>query len=152
MKVEAGHGLTVDDNDFIIDPTQMLPPPRLRGKVTSVRVEGDEIVQVFGSGPVGAKLHPLSQTRNHIYWRKGSLRFGKLTMHDTDLELVDQDPKDPFDFSVARYDQMLVAGYSRNLPRKGVRTYMPDYDDLLAGRPVASSPDAARRSTRLVRH
>jgi hypothetical protein len=139
LKVESGHGLTVDDNDFIIDPTQMLPPPRLRGKITSVRIEGDEIVQVFGAGPVGGRLTPLSATKNHIYWRRGSLRFGKLTMHDTDLELVDQDPKDPFDFSVAKYDEMLVAGYSRNLARKGVRTFMPDYNDLKAGKRAASS-------------
>ena len=148
LKVEAGHGLTVDDNDLIIDPQQMLPPPRLRGRISSVRIEGDEIVQVFGSGPVGTRLTPLSRTSNHIYWRKGGLRFGKLTMHDTDLELIDQDPKDPFDFSVARYDDMLVAGYSRNLPRKGVRTYMPDYNDLKAGRPVAATPGAARRMAR----
>ncbi len=146
LKVEAGHGLTVDDNDFIIDPQQMLPPPRLRGKITSVRIEGDEIVQVFGTGPVGARLQPKAASTNYIYWRKNSLRFGKLTMHDTDLELVDQDPKDAFDFSVAHYDKMLVAGYARNLARKGVRTFMPDYDDLLAGRPVASSPAATRRA------
>jgi hypothetical protein len=144
MKVEAGHGVTVDDNDFIIDPQEMLPPPKLRGRVSSVRVEGDEIVQVFGSGPVGARLSPLSRGKNHIYWRKGALRFGKLTMHDTDLELIDQDPKDPFDFSVAKYDQMLVAGYSRNLARKGVRTFMPDFDDLVAGQKVAAAPAPAR--------
>ena len=48
LKVESGHGLTVDDNDFIIDPQQMLPPPRMQGRITSVRIEGDQIMQVFG--------------------------------------------------------------------------------------------------------
>src|ERR1017187_2368521 len=36
-------GITVDDNDLILDPTLMLPPPRMRGRITSVRIQGDEI-------------------------------------------------------------------------------------------------------------
>lgn len=143
LKVEPGHGLTVDDNDFIIDPQTMLPPPHLQGRVTSVRIEGDQIVQVFGDGPA-----PKGGGRNHIYWRGGSLRFGKLTMRDTDLELIDQDQTDAFDFSVDRYNEMLVAGYSKNTPSLGLKTYMPDYDDLKAGRNVAGTPGAARRAAR----
>jgi hypothetical protein len=147
MKVEPGHGLTVDENDMIIDPTLMLPPPRLRGTITNVRIEGDEVVQTFGSGP-GKRLSPPAASPNHIYWRGGSLRFGKLTMVSTDLELIDQDPSDPFDFSAPRYNDMLIAGYSRNTSALGLKTYMPDYDDLKAGRPVAHTPGEARRLTR----
>ena len=139
LKVEPGHGLTVDDNDFIIDPQAMLPPPHLQGRITSVRIEGDEIVQVFGDGPA-ARGPQRARPRNHIYWSGGSLRFGKLTMRDTDLELIDQDQADPFDFSVARYNDMLVAGYSKNTPRLGLKTYMPDYDDLKNGRRVGGTP------------
>ena len=76
------------------------------------------------------------------------LRFGKLTMRDTDLELIDQDQADPFDFSVARYNDMLVAGYSKNTPRLGLKTYMPDYDDLKAGRKVAGTPAETARAAR----
>jgi hypothetical protein len=147
MKVEPGHGLTVDENDMIIDPTLMLPPPRLRGAITNVRIEGDEVVQTFGSGP-GKRLSPPAASPNHIYWRGGSLRFGKLTMVSTDLELIDQDPSDPFDFSVPRYNDMLIAGYSRNTAALGLKTFMPDYDDLKAGRPVAHTPGDARKLTR----
>jgi hypothetical protein len=133
LKIEAGHGVTVDDNDFIIDPSELLPPPKIKGMVTAVRVEGDEIVQTFGGG-VAKRIQPAAASKNHIYWRGGDLRFGKLTMRGTDLELIDMDQSDPFDFSVASYNEMLVAGYSKNLPRLGLRTYMPDYDDLKAGR------------------
>jgi hypothetical protein len=139
LKMEAGHGVTVDDNDFIIDPGEVLPPPKLRGKISSVRIEGDEIVQTFGSG-TAARIRPAALSKNHIYWRGGSLRFGKLTMRGTDLELIDQDPTDPFDFSVAHYNDMLVAGYSKNLPRLGLRTYMPDYNDIKRGRRAAGAP------------
>jgi hypothetical protein len=27
-------GITVDDNDIILDPTLMLPPPKMRGRIT----------------------------------------------------------------------------------------------------------------------
>jgi hypothetical protein len=139
LKVEAGHGVTVDENDFIIDPQQALPPPRLRGKVAAVRIEGNQMIQTFGSAPAG-RLSPPAVSTNHIYWRGGHLRFGKLTMRSTDLELIDQDPSDPFDFSVSRYNDMLVAGYSKNLPRLGLRTYMPDHNDLGTGKRVAQAP------------
>jgi hypothetical protein len=142
LEVEPGHGLTVDDNDLIMDPGKMLPPPRLRGRVTAARVEGDEVVQTFGKGAPGRLSGVTSQ--NRIYWRGGRLRFGKLTMTDTDLELVDQDPSDPFDFSVAGYNEMLVAGYSKNTPQGGLKTYMPDYEDVKAGRAGVERPaDAA---------
>jgi hypothetical protein len=101
------------------------------------------VIQTFGSGPA-APLSPRAISPNHIYWRGGYLRFGKLTMRETDLELIDQDPSDPFDFSVARYNDMLVAGYSKNTPRLGLKTHMPDYDNLKAGRRVASAPGPRR--------
>jgi hypothetical protein len=64
-------------------------------------------------------------------------------MRGTHLELIDMEPADPFDFSVARYNDMLVAGYSKNLPRLGLRTYMPDYHDLRARRRTAGRPGGA---------
>jgi hypothetical protein len=51
-------------------------------------------------------------------------------MSDTDLELVDLDPKDPFDFSVDDWNAQLVAGYSKTLANRGLKAYMPDYKDL----------------------
>jgi hypothetical protein len=41
---------------------------------------------------------------------------------------------------------MLVAGYSKNTPQLGLKTYMPDYDDLKSGRRVNATPGAARRA------
>jgi hypothetical protein len=50
LEVEPGHGVWVDDNDLILDPQLMLPPPHIRGKITDVHVEGDTLVQTFGPG------------------------------------------------------------------------------------------------------
>ena len=147
VKIQSGRGIAVDGNDFILDPQWMLPPPRLRGKVTAVRIEGDEIVHVFGSGPAaGRRLCPYTSYRNYMYFRGGNLRFGKLTMADADLALIDQDPKDPFDFNLDRYNDQLVAGYSKNTPSRGLKTFMPDANDLAAR--TARRPAARDRSTR----
>jgi hypothetical protein len=129
LKVQPGHGVTVDQNDLILDPGQLVPPPLIRGKVTSVRVADGAIVQTFGSGE-RRRLSPPAVSRNYIYWRGGGLQFGKLTMTDTDLELVDEDPNDPFDFSIDHWNDQLVAGYSKNTPTRGLKAHMPDHNDL----------------------
>jgi hypothetical protein len=129
LKVEPGHGVTVDNNDLILDPQQLVPPPLIHGKVTSVRVADGALVQTFGSGE-RQRLSPRAVSRNYIYWRGGKLQFGKLTMTDTDLELVDEDPNDPFDFSIDHWNDQLVAGYSKNTPNRGLKAHMPDHNDL----------------------
>ena len=143
LKVEPGHGLSVDDNDLIIDPQLMMPPPRMKGRITAVRIEGDALIQTFGTVPF-RPLQPPASSRNHFYWRGDALRFGRLTMKNVQLELIDQDAKDAFDFSVAGYNQMLVAGYSKTMPDGSLRTYLPDFADLQAGL-VARTPAQARQ-------
>jgi hypothetical protein len=129
IEVDPGHGIQVDGNDLLLDVSQLLPPPGFHGKVTSVRVEPGALIQVFGSG-VARPISASASAKNHIYWRGGQLSFGKLTMTETDLELVDEDPRDPFDFSVDRWNEQLVAGYSKTMPNRGLRAHMPDYNDL----------------------
>jgi hypothetical protein len=129
LKVKPGHGVTVKDNDLILDPATLLPAPSMRGIVTSARVEGNAVVQVFGDGAVH-HLSPQAVSPNFIYWRGGSLAFGKLTMASTDLELVDMDPADAFDFSVEHWNGQLVAGYSKTTSAGGLKAHMPDYNDL----------------------
>jgi hypothetical protein len=129
IKVKRTPGVTIVDNDFLLDPDRLLPAPRIAGRLTGVRIEGDRIVQTFGRpGDKGAPLTPPdARARNYMYYRGGVLQFGKLTMHDADLQLVDADPRDPFDFFPSRYVEQLVAGYSKNTPSGGLKVYMPDY-------------------------
>jgi hypothetical protein len=129
IRIDPGHGIRVDGNDLLLDVSQLLPPPGFHGRLTSVRVERGALIQVFGSGKARA-ISPAAAAKNHIYWRGGQLAFGKLTMTETDLELVDDDPQDPFDFSVDRWNEQLVAGYSKTTTDRGLRVHMPDYNDL----------------------
>jgi len=59
-------------------------------------------------------------------------------MTQTDLELIDMDPKDPFDFSAPRWNEQLVAGYSKNTGNRGLKAHMPDFNDL--HRPASRQP------------
>lgn len=129
IRVDPGHGIRVEGNDLLLDVSQLLPPPGFHGQLTSVRVDRGALIQVFGSG-TAQPISPTATAKNHIYWRGGQLAFGKLTMTETDLELVDEDPQDSFDFSVDRWNEQLVAGYSKTTAGRGLRAHMPDYNDL----------------------
>jgi hypothetical protein len=127
-------GFSVDDNDVVLDPALMLPPPQMRGRITAVRTEGDQIIQIFGNeAPDSAKARPRS---NYMAYRGGILRFGKLTMNDTDMQLIDEDPSDPFEFFPEHYNDQLVAGYSKTTVSGGLRVYMPDWGKI----PKRASP------------
>lgn len=124
IKSRPDRGVVLRDNDMILTPSKMLPPPETDGRLTKVFVRGNRLVQQFGRG---AASMPRSPRSNYIWFRGGTIRFGKLTMTDADLQLIDMHPADPFDFYSAKYDQQLVAGYSKNTPQHGLRTYMPDF-------------------------
>lgn len=133
MDIKNRRGVDVQDNDIVIAAGQVLPPPEIRGSLARAVVRGNRLVQVFENGSTGrpARLSTRSTgARNYIYFSGGTITFGKLTMRDVDLQLIDADPRDPFDFFPARYNVQLVAGYSKNTPTHGLRTYMPDFDDV----------------------
>jgi hypothetical protein len=127
IKSQESKGMKVVENDLILDPERLLPAPRMKGHITAVRIEGDRIVQTFGSK--GRALSPSYKADHYMYYKGGELSFGKTTMHGADLEIIDADPKDPFDFFLAQYAKQLTAGYSRTLPDKGLVVYMPDSDE-----------------------
>jgi hypothetical protein len=129
IKAQEERGVKVVKDDFILDPERLLPSPRLRGRVTAVRLEPDRVVQVFGGGRRDAPLHPaFPKAEHYMFFRGGELSFGKLTMHGADLQIIDADPQDPFHFFLSQYLAQLVAGTSRTLPDKGLVVWMPDYD------------------------
>jgi hypothetical protein len=124
IKSRPDRGVVLRDNDMFLTPSKMLPPPETVGRLSKVFVRGNRLVQQFGRG---AATMPRSPRGNYIWFRGGTIRFGKLTMTDADLQLIDMHPADPFDFYSAKYEVQLVAGYSRNTKQQGLRTFMPDY-------------------------
>jgi hypothetical protein len=121
-------GVSIDKNDLILNPQEILPPPHIHGAVTDVQLQGDEIVQVFGTSQ--GTSFAARQPGNYMAYRDSDLRFGKLTMNHSDLILVDMDPQDPFDFYLDHYKDQLVAGYTKTTPEFGLRVYTRDYNKL----------------------
>ena len=114
----------------------MLPPPQIQGHLSRAEIANGELRQVFAvvDGRAVPILTPPDQkARNYVYFSGAIIRFGKLTMTGADLQLIDVDEGDPFDFYPAKYNEQLVAGYSKNTPAKGLKTYMPDFADLKPG-------------------
>lgn len=126
VKSRTDRGITFKDNDLLLDTARLLPSPETKGRLSNAFIRGNTLVQIFGKGGGAAAR----SSGNYIWFRGSSIRFGKLTMSNADLKLIDMDPRDPFDFYSARYNEQLVAGYSKNTPDHALRTYMPDFGDL----------------------
>ena len=129
----------VKGDDIYLDPTKILPPPMISGRLTSVRIEGNALVQEFATLPddllFSGYARADSAAPNYLFFRGGQLRFGRLEMSDTELQILDLDPSDPFDLFLAEYNKQLTAGYSRTRPNRALQAFFPDYNDL--GKPVA---------------
>ena len=140
VKSNRGHGVRIVEDIVYLDPAMLLPPPRIRGHLTGLRVEAGRVVQLFGR--VDSAVPPVRSTRegpaeHYMYFRHARLRFGKLTMDDADMLVVDGNPTTPFEFSLDRYHEQLVAGRHVTTPEDGLVVYMPDVSQLK--RPARSS-------------
>ena len=143
MKAPSGRGLQIDGDDILLSPAQVLPPPATEGRVKDVRVSAGRLVMTLIGDvkpPARPRTLPEPSSRNYVYFHGGSVRFGKLTMSDADLQLTDADPSDAFDFFPGRYLSQLVAGYSRTTERGGLKVVMPDYGDLGGTRGRVGAP------------
>lgn len=119
-------GIDVDKDDLILDMSKLAPPPHIQGKVTAVRIENDQVVTIFGTGEAA----PPIENGNYMAFRGNKLRFGKLTMEDADITVLDLDPSDPLDWFQDRYKDQLLAGYSKITPTFGLRAYVKDFAKL----------------------
>jgi hypothetical protein len=128
-------GVRAQEDDLILDLEQILPPPHIEGKVVSVRIEGEKIIQSFG----GSDTKPVKNIRagNYMAYKNNRLRFGKLVMNDADLILIDMDPNDPLDFFLDHYKEQLSAGYAQLTPDSGLRVFIKDFNKL---HPAKASP------------
>ncbi|MGV3710839.1 MAG: hypothetical protein ACO1Q7_18600 [Gemmatimonas sp.] len=148
IKLEPGHGARLDGDDFILSPTEMLPPPKIRGRLSSIRLYPGGVRQTFGSSDAVASKPDMregSTAKNFMYFHGGILQFGKLTMSGTDLEILDGDESNPFDYSLDKYQEHPVAGHSNTTDVDGLIVVMPDLQQMLAGKPLRRpDPDTSK--------
>jgi hypothetical protein len=130
VNTDRARGVRIERDDFILSPTKLLPAPAVDGRLGAFELTDSAIVLIFHP-PAERKVQPLTppvaEPGNYMFFRHGVLRFGKLTMDDTDLLIQDADRRDWFDFWLDRYNDQLVAGSSRNTRDHGLIVQMPDW-------------------------
>ena len=135
-------GVDVAGDDLIMDLDRLLPPPRVHAHVTGIRVEGNRVAMSFGptaqAGPDTPLTPPDASVPNYMYYKGGTVRFGKLTMVPTEMEFIDMHPEDAFDFSLAHYYDQIIAGYTKSNKDGALIAYVPDYRQIAEG---ANTPD-----------
>ncbi len=145
LDLSKAKGVTVKGNDLFLDPVRILPPPAIEGHATAIRIDGDELVQTFGTPAAAPPLVPPdTSARAYMYYKGGTLHFGKLLMLGADMQIVDSRPSSFFNFSLDRYKDQLIAGYSRTTHALGLEVFMLGLDKLSSGVPTPASPSDIR--------
>jgi hypothetical protein len=119
-------GIEISGNTLLFDTQKLLPPPHIRGRLTSIRVQPPDLEVIYGGAPNDETK--LAEWHNFLRLRGGTLDFGKLTMHDVDLTMIDGSDDPWFDLDLVHYQDQLVNGYTRMTAQKGLEIYMPDLD------------------------
>ena len=131
-------GIEISDNTILLDMNKLLPPPRNIGKITAVRLtKSGELEEMYGKSQ--KDVARTTHWRNYLQLNGGAVRFGKLTMNQTDLIMIDTTQDDWFHFDLARYSQQLAEGDMQMTRNSGLQIFLPDVTKLKGtGRP---SPD-----------
>jgi hypothetical protein len=121
-------GIQVSGNDIFIYTPALLPPPHIRGQLTSVRIVNPDIEEIYGNAQ--NEVERVEQWRNFIRLLDGTIDFGKLTMHHVDLIMIDISNDAWFDLDLTHYQEQLVNGYTRMTPQAGLQIFMPGLDKI----------------------
>ena len=116
-------GVTITGNDITFDTEKLLPPPHIRGALTTVAVKVPDIEVIYGNAPNDPTQ--LAQWHNFLRFRGGAVDFGKLTMHNADLTMIDAANEPWFDLDLVNYQNQLVNGITRMTAQAGLELYMP---------------------------
>ena len=131
LPIPEGRGITVKSNYIYIKPFAIFPPPKLEGTILSVDVQGSKLHIAIDNGKsIIVPPKPIPNAKNYLFLFKGDMKFGKLFMVDTYLQMVDKDESDVFDFYLEKYFSVLAKAGSATLGQdKSLKVIMPDYND-----------------------
>jgi hypothetical protein len=122
-------GVSVSGDNVDLDLNELLPPPHTLGRLTDVRIwKTGDLMEYYGTPRPDA--YRIKQWRNFMRLRGGTVNFGKLTMHNTDLLLVDTSQSDWLNFDVVHYQEQLVNGQTHITPEAGLEIFVPDINKI----------------------
>ena len=93
-----------------------------------MHISNGDLVEVYGSAR--PEVTRVEKWRNYISLRGGTVNFGKLTMHDTDLMMLDVSQDVWFELDTAHYYAQMVNGFMRMTPQAGLQVFMPDIGNV----------------------
>lgn len=126
ISLPPNKSLIVNGNRILVKPFGLFPPPRVDGTMSHVTVGLDGIRLAFAGHPIPA---PQSSAKNYVYLRGGTSQFGNIRMLDTDILILDQDPADPFVFSLLHYADLVPRSRIDVHGTQSARVTMPDFSE-----------------------
>lgn len=133
LTVSAERGLQFQGNNAILDPSLLFPPPQMQGRVVAVEVKQRVMRIVFDGGPQRIPFRPAPDPKasNFMHLYGGRVLIMNELQRGAELQMVDMNPSDPFDFYMSDYRRHLKAGYVKVANDQGsLITLMPDYTQL----------------------
>lgn len=136
--------LLVRQNLMMVKPFGLFPPPRVNGTISGIEVTPKLISLTFSGSDKTFQPLPDASARNFIYLQGGSTRFGRLGMINSQVQVVDQNPANPFQFSLLHYQDYLPKSNVQLQPNGSVKVTMADHGNLsepaLKPQPPAPTP------------
>ena len=123
IALPPNQSLSVQGNRILVKPLGLFPPPRIAGVISGVEVRDHAVRITFAGEPIAA---PKSTALNYVFLTGGISRFGAFRMVNTDILILDANPKDPFRFSLADYAARIPASTIMLPDMKSVQITMPD--------------------------
>ena len=131
---DESRGFKIAGDDLLLNINQFPTLPRMYGHVVGVRLEGDNVIETFAPDPARSKrppaLNPPMSPHAFMYFRGGTVRFGKLTMGNAELEIVSARRQDWLDFDLDHYNDQLIAGCSKTTSSFALIVSVPDYEQV----------------------
>ena len=130
--------LMVRGNLMMVKPFGLFPPPHIDGKISTVHVMSKWIELEFsGKDPAFSNI-PQSGASNFIYLQGGNAQFGKIGMLGAQVQVIDKNPKNLFQFSLLNYLSYLPHSDVQLTDMGGAVLVMPDHEKIPS---MASSQD-----------
>jgi len=133
ISVPAGRGVTLKKNTILVTPLDIFPPPRLVGRIGYLKMIDDSLILGFnGKKPPGKPKFLKKNAKNFVFMSRGKIQMKSLLINESSMQLIDQDPKDFFDFSLKQYISSVTTGAKTYiLPDMSILMYVRDYTDII---------------------
>lgn len=144
LTLPPNNHLIVRQNLMMVKPFGLFPPPRVNGTISDIRVT-PKLISLSFSGPSKTfQPMPDASAKNFIYLDGGRTRFGRLGMINSQVQVIDQNPGDLFQFSLMNYQDYLPNSTVKLQPNGSVKVTMADHANLsepaLKPQPPAPTP------------